>query len=139
MALKDLIERYRDVIPYLFFGFCTTLVNIIAYWFFAHPLGLPVVPSTIIAWVLSVLFAYITNRRWVFHSAERTISGILREMVSFFGCRLGTGILDWVGMYVLVNVLGLNDIVIKIVLNIIVIVLNYVASKYVIFKPHDRT
>ena len=136
---QTLLEKYRDVIPYVFFGACTTLVNIVVYWLFAHPLRVPVVPSTIIEWVFSVLFAYVTNRKWVFHSTERSARGIAREMVQFFGFRLGTGVLDWVGMYVLVDVLHFNDVWMKIILNIVVIVLNYLASKLVIFKNRNKT
>ena len=133
-AWKALCRQYRDIIAYVFFGGCTTIVNIVVYWLFAHPLGVATVPSTIIAWVASVLFAYVTNRIWVFHSTERSAAGIVREMVEFFGCRLGTGALDWVGMYVFVDVLHINDVLMKIILNVVVIVLNYVASKFVIFK-----
>lgn len=132
--LKQLYERYKDIIPYAFFGVCTTVVNTAVYWLFAHPLGLDVLPSTIIAWFLAVLFAYITNRKWVFHSEATTRVEIQREVVSFYTCRIATGIVDWLCMYVFVDLMHWNDLVIKIAANILVIVLNYVASKLVIFK-----
>ncbi len=130
---------FRDVIPYLFFGVCTTLVNIVAYWVSAHPLGLGVTASTVIAWVLAVLFAYVTNRRWVFHSSARTASEITREMVSFFSCRLATGLLDVGCMFLFVDVLGWNDILIKALDNVLVVVLNYVFSRLLIFRKHPET
>ena len=85
---KQLYDKYRDMIPYMIFGVLTTLVNIAAYWLLAHPLGLPTVPSTVIAWVLAVLFAYVTNRKWVFHSEAKTRNEIIKEGVSFYLCRL---------------------------------------------------
>ena len=100
--IKKLLAKYGDMIPYAIFGVLTTLVNIAAYWLLAHPLGLPTVPSTVIAWVLAVLFAYVTNRKWVFHSKAVTRQEIIREGISFYLCRLGTGVLDWLGMYVMV-------------------------------------
>lgn len=135
--IKKLYEQYKDVIPYLFFGVCTTVVNIVVYWVFAHVLGTGVMPATIAAWVLAVLFAYVTNRKWVFHSAASGREEITKEIVSFFSCRLGTGVVDWLMMFVLVSCLHLPDLLIKILANIIVIVLNYVLSKFVIFKQQS--
>ena len=132
--IKKLYQKYSDMIPYLIFGVLTTLVNIASYWLLAHPLGLPTVPSTVIAWVLAVLFAYVTNRKWVFHSKAVTRQEIIREGISFYLCRLGTGVLDWLGMYVMVDVLHWNDLIVKIAVNIVVIVLNYVASKLIVFR-----
>ncbi|MBR0282162.1 MAG: GtrA family protein [Oscillibacter sp.] len=132
--LKALYTRYQDVIPYLFFGVCTTLVNMAAYWVAAYPLGLGVTASTVIAWVLAVLFAYVTNRRWVFHSEARTASEIGREIVSFFSCRLATGLVDLGCMFLFVDVLRCNDLIIKALDNVLVVVLNYVASKLLIFR-----
>ena len=132
--LKALYTRYQDVIPYLFFGVCTTLVNMAAYWVAAYPLGLGVTASMVIAWVLAVLFAYVTNRRWVFHSEARTASEIGREIASFFSCRLATGLLDLGCMFLFVDVLRCNDLIIKALDNVLVVVLNYVASKLLIFR-----
>ena len=134
MQLKKYYNKYKDIIPYLFFGVCTTLVNIFVYWFMAHILFIATMASTVIAWVAAVLFAYVTNRKWVFHSEARESLEIIREILSFFGCRLGTGFVDWFCMYLFVDVLSWNDIIIKTIANIIVIVLNYVFSKLVIFK-----
>ena len=96
-------------------------------------------PSTIIAWVLSVLFAYLTNRKWVFHSQAHGAQEILKEITSFFGCRLATGVLDWACMLFFVDILKYNDVLIKILANVLVIVLNYVASKVVIFKKRSNS
>ena len=83
---------------------------------------------------MAVLFAYVVNRKWVFHSEAHTTQDICKEMVSFFGYRLATGIADWLCMFVFVDLLHANDVLIKMAANILVCVLNYVASKFIIFK-----
>lgn len=134
MDFKILLLKYKDIVLYLFFGVCTTLVNVIAYWICAHPLDINTMTSTIIAWVLAVLFAYITNRNWVFQSEAHTSKDILKEIISFFGCRFATGIVDWVCMFIFVQLFCLNDIFVKVATNVLVVVLNYVASKIIIFR-----
>ena len=136
--VKELFKKYKDVIAYLFFGGVTTLVNIVVYYLCAHVIKLSTVPSTIIAWIVAVLVAYITNRKWVFHSKVKTFKEIFHEMMTFFECRIATGVLDLLIMYVFVDVLKLNDLVIKILSNIIVIILNYVLSKLIVFKKRKE-
>ena len=129
-----LLNKYKDVIPYLVFGVLTTVVNIVVYWIMAHPIGLDVMPSTVAAWIASVIFAYVTNRTWVFHSTAKSFGDIIREIISFVGCRLATGVLDWGCMFLFVDILQFNDLLIKCGANVLVIVLNYVASKLLIFR-----
>ena len=135
--LKALFQKYKDVIPYAIFGVLTTLVNIASYWLCAHALGMPVMASTIIAWILAVLFAYVTNRKWVFLSEAKGRRAIVKEMLSFFACRLATGLVDWACMFLFVDVLHWNDVLIKTGANILVIALNYIASKLIIFKKQS--
>ena len=137
MNLSELLQKYKSQLLYLFFGGCTTLVNIIVYGVCAHPAGLSTTVSTVIAWVVSVLFAYLTNRTWVFESQARTAGDILREMGSFFLGRVATGVLDWAIMYVCVDRLGLPDMPIKLLSNVVVIILNYVISKLIVFSKKD--
>ena len=132
--MQELFGKFKDVVPYLFFGVCTTLVNIVVYWLSVHILSQSVMTGTIIAWIAAVLFAYLTNRKWVFHSKASTNRDIIKEMSSFFGCRLASGVLDWLLMFFFVDCLKCNDIVIKTISNVVVIVLNYIASKFVIFR-----
>jgi len=132
--MKKLLAQYKDVIPYLFFGVCTTLVNVVVYWLVARFLHMDVMPSTIVAWFAAVLFAYFTNRKWVFHSNAHGRAEITRELFSFFGCRLATGVVDWVCMFIFVDLLLWNDVFIKFAANVLVIVLNYIASKLLIFS-----
>lgn len=135
--IRKLMEKYRDVIPYLVFGILTTIVNIVAYWLCAHPLHLGIMVSTVIAWVLSVLFAYVTNRKWVFHSEAAGVA-IIREILSFYGARLATGLLDMLFMFIFAERIGLNDTVIKICSNVVVVILNYIFSKFLIFRHEEK-
>lgn len=138
MNIKALYQKYKDIIPYGIFGVLTTLVNVAVYWIAAHPLRLGTMPSTVLAWIMAVLFAYVTNRKWVFHSTAVTAVEIRKEILSFFICRLATGVLDWACMFIFVDLLGLYDVAIKVLANILVIILNYVASRLVVFKRKDN-
>ena len=129
-----LFRKYREVFLYLFFGGCTTLINIVVYALLYRGLQMANVPSTVAAWLVSVIFAFLTNRSFVFESKETELRGRLRELLSFFGCRILTGILDVAIMALAVDMMGWNGLVWKIISNVIVIVLNYVASKFFIFK-----
>ena len=135
--IKDLVLKYKSIIMYLVFGVFTTLVNIITYYIFSHILKTGVMFSTIVAWVLAVFFAYITNRKWVFTSYAKEKKEIINEIFSFFSCRIATGIVDWLCMFIFVRKLNFNDVIIKTLANILVIILNYVASKLIIFKKKD--
>lgn len=132
--LKDMLIKYRSFILYAFFGVCTTLVNIIVYYICSYVLNLSTIISTAISWFLAVLFAYVTNREWVFESHVSNTKEVTKEITSFFSCRLLTGLLDIGIMYICVDILNWNDMIIKMISNILVIVLNYVASKLIIFK-----
>lgn len=136
--LNELKEKYKDLIPYGIFGVLTTIVNIGGYWVFAHPLKLPVMVSTIVAWILAVLFAYVTNRKWVFHSEVDNAKDLLKEMISFFTARLATGVIDWVSMLSFVDMMHMNDMAVKSIANIVVIILNYTLSKYLIFRHSEN-
>ena len=134
MKLKEMMEKYKDIVPYAIFGILTTIINIVVYLFFAHILKKEIMLSTLAACFFSVLFAYVTNRKWVFHSGILTFSNIIREAVAFFICRLATGMADILIIFVFVNIFHFNDLFIKIISNIAVIILNYVASKWIIFN-----
>lgn len=121
----------REVLAYLVFGVLTTLVNIVVFAILTRALSVGTVVSNIIAWFLSVLFAYVTNRRWVFGTRG---DSVLKEAATFFTGRIGTGVLDTAMMFVTVDLLGWNDLVMKVAVNVIVIMLNYVISKFLVFR-----
>ena len=130
---KEYLEKYRELLLYGIFGVLTTLINIVVYSLCYERLGISNVASNVVAWILSVLFAFITNKIWVFDSKSMEVSVLLKEAVSFFGCRLATGLPDLAIMYVTVDVMAWNSMLMKCISNVIVIVVNYIASKLVIF------
>ena len=138
MQITALLRKYRHVLLYGIFGVLTTVVNIVVYWVMAHLLHLTTTPSTLIAWVAAVLFAYLTNRKWVFDSQAEGNKQILAELISFFLCRIATGVVDWLCMFVFVDLLHLNDVLIKAAANVLVIILNFIASKWLIFKKKEK-
>lgn len=127
-------QKHWGVFLYLVFGGLTTLVNIVAYWLCSRVVLLDTITGTVIAWFLAVLFAYVTNRKWVFGSSAHGAKAIFLEAFAFFSCRLTTGLADIGMMWLFVVVLGLNDLVIKVIANVTVIVMNYLASKFIIFR-----
>ena len=131
--IMQLFKKYQQPILYLFFGVCTTAVNIITYYLCAHPLHLSVVASTCIAWVISVLFAYTTNKWWVFESHTLNPAKVWTEFVSFVLCRVATFLFNLAALYVMVDLMKMEFFVCKLVISIVVVVLNYVFSKILIF------
>lgn len=121
----------RELILYVVFGTLTFFVNLISYFFFEDILGVNYLISNIIAWFLSVLFAYVTNRIWVFESKS---PDILKEMSLFFGGRIFSGAVDTALMYTFIDILLIGDTISKIVVQVIVVILNYVFSKLIVFK-----
>ena len=130
--LKGLIEKYYEQLAYLFFGGLATLLNIVLALVFRW-MGMPTTWNTLLDNVVCILFAYCTNRIWVFRSHSKGMDA-LREFASFIGCRLGTLVMDVAIMYVCVDLLGWNSMIIKVLSNVLVIIVNYVASKLVIFR-----
>ncbi len=137
--LLSLLSKYKSLITYGIFGVLTTLINIGIYTLCYQQIGIGNVVSNIIAWVVAVLFAFVTNKIWVFESKSLEPAVLVAEAVSFFGCRLATGVLDIVIMYVTVDMLALNSTIMKCISNVVVIIVNYVASKFVIFKKGAKT
>lgn len=106
------------------------------YYVCAHPLGIGTSISTIVSWLISVAFAYVTNKLWVFGSTSWRWCLLLREVTSFYVCRLLTGVLDLGVMIITVDVLHWNDLLMKFLSNVLVVILNFVASRVLIFKKN---
>ncbi|MBQ2028688.1 MAG: GtrA family protein [Clostridia bacterium] len=133
-SILPLFRKYSEYILYVFFGGVTTVINIVAYWICTRWLGMDTDWATTIAWILAVIVAYVTNRIWVFRSKENSFVGIVREVVSFFGARIATGLMDLGIMHLFVEVLHWPDMPVKIASNVLVIILNYIFSKLFIFR-----
>ena len=132
--MKELLLKYKEIIAYLFFGGLTTVVNIVVYFICTSVLGLNYLVANAISWVVSVAFAYVTNRTWVFESKVKGFSAILREMTTFVGCRVVAGVMDMAIMFVSVDVIGIPDSAAKFITQVVVVVLNYIFSKLIIFR-----
>ena len=133
-AIFQILKKNREAILYLLFGGFTTLINILSYSLLYYAVGFSNTLSNIFAWIVSVVFAYITNKLFVFENKNFAFPKIFVELFSFFSCRLLTGILDLGIMFLFVDVLLMNALLIKVISNVVVIILNYVASKFLIFK-----
>ena len=128
--MKSILEKYKSVLMYLFFGVCTTGINVASYWLFYTFLSF----SNVVSWVISVLFVYITNKLWVFESRSFDKQVLSHEIPTFFGARLLSGVIDLGIMFVFVDILFFPAMVVKIISNVFVVIFNYIASKLVIFK-----
>uniref|UniRef100_UPI0040575355 GtrA family protein n=1 Tax=Agathobacter sp. TaxID=2021311 RepID=UPI0040575355 len=126
-------KKNKPVVLYFVFGAAATVVNIVSYYVCYEMLHVSNPASTIIAWLLSVVFAYITNRNYVFQSKSSGIRAWVQEIVSFFGCRIATGVMDMVIMVVAVDYLQQDSMFWKTASNALVVIVNYAASKYLIF------
>lgn len=126
-------HKYRESLWYLFFGGCTTLVNIVSFMVLRH-FNVSLYISNMIAWIIAVVFAFITNKLYVFESKDKDLVKTLKEFFSFIVFRLLTLAIDMGIIYLMIDVLSLNELLSKIVSNIVVIVANYFFSKIFIFK-----
>ena len=126
-------HKYKEKLWYLFFGGCTTFVNIFTFMILRH-FDISLYVSNIIAWIVAVLFAYITNKLYVFESKNKGFNKTIKELVSFIGFRLLTLFIDMGIIYLMIDVLSLNELLSKIVSNVVVIIANYFFSKIFIFK-----
>lgn len=132
--LISIYDKYKEAILYLVFGALTTLINILAYTLLTKVLKIDYMVSNVIAWIVSVIFAYITNKMYVFESNKKELNTVLKEIFNFFFARLVSLGLDMLVMYIGCSLFTLNDIIVKILSNILVIIVNYFWSKYIIFK-----
>ena len=133
-------KNYKELISYLFMGVATTFVNWGVYSLMVSLAGISITISNACAWIISVIFAYITNKIWVFHSRSWHISVVLRESISFFGARVISGLIDIAGVPLLFNLglnyplFGIEGFTAKVSISIIILSLNYIFSKFFIFR-----
>ena len=138
---RPLYKKYKEQLLYLFFGFLTTVVSFIAAGVFKYVFeqggmgkGLVTLLSTGISWCIAVVFAYVTNRVWVFENKAHGREGVTKEALSFFAGRGFTLVVEELIMWLGYSVIGINYWVTKVFANIVIIILNYVISKLIVFK-----
>lgn len=135
--LKELFHKHWDILAYLFFGGLTTLVNFLVYMPLFHWLHLSAALSNAAAWVAAVVFAYLTNKPFVFKSHDWSTKTVLPELGKFVGCRIGSGLLETGLLALSVDILAWNGVLMKIITSILVVVLNYIGSKLLVFRKTD--
>lgn len=145
--IKELFIKYKELITYVIFGVLTTLVNFAAFWVLDKILGAHLyLLSNAIAWVISVVFAYVTNKLWVFESKSWAFKIVLKESIEFVAARLFSFAIEEGGLLLFVDFLGFSKIdfeifgyeftgrlIAKVILAVIVVILNYFFSKFIIF------
>jgi len=131
--ILKLYYRYRELIDYAFFGGLTTVVNIVVFFILDTGFNWPYLIANAIAIILSILFAYITNKIWVFKSDTQNARETFLEFFRFLGFRLISGLADMLTMWMLVDLLTVDTSLSKLATQFIVVVLNYVFSKFFIF------
>ncbi len=130
-------NKYREVLLYLVFGGLTTLINIISFYIL-RKFKIQMYISNVIAWIISVLFAFFTNKIFVFESRNKSTKDNIKEAISFFSFRILSLVFDIAFMYVMVQLLVVNEMISKVISNILVIILNYLFSKLFIFKKKEE-
>lgn len=134
--MKKIYNKHKEIINYLIFGALTTLISLLIYFILVNTFlnpddAIKLQIANVISWIAGVIFAYITNRRYVFKSMEKNKT---KEATKFLITRITTLLVDMLIMFVGVTILGVNDKIIKIISQIIVVISNYVFSKIIVFK-----
>ncbi len=131
-------HQYEEVLNYLIFGFLAFVVNYIVYAVCVQCLDLNYQVGNLISWIVAVIFAYWTNRTFVFKSKVVDKVGVLKEITSFASARVATLVLEVIVMWLFVDILFIHEMFAKLVGQFIVIVTNYVFSKLFIFKKSEK-
>lgn len=139
--IKELYLKYKEIINYLIFGVLTTVVSIVTYILFANLLfsektDITVQISNVLSWICAVIFAYVTNRKYVFNSKSQGKEKY-KEIFNFFLARFSSLIIDMALMFVLFSLMHIDDTVSKIIVQFVVVIVNYVFSKLFVFKNTD--
>ncbi len=132
--IKCIWNRYRDVLLYLIFGGLTTLVNYLIYFHLHHYCFLSATLSNIFAWMGAVAFAFLTNKPFVFQSHDWSRTVVLPELGKFIGSRVFSGLLETGFIALTVDLLNWHSLAMKLIASVAVIIINYVASRWLIFK-----
>ncbi len=139
LNLKNICIKYQSFLLYVIFGILTTIVNIIVFFILYNMLHTGHNIAYVVAWFWAVLFAYLTNRVWVFHSTSSATADIVKEVWQFYLARVLTGIIGYFILTFGVDLLHQDANIWNIIQNIFVIVSNFVLSKLIIFKKDNDT
>ena len=132
--IRDFLSKYRSVITYLIFGVLTTIVNYLVYYPLYNIANFSAAISNGISWLVAVIFAYFTNKSFVFESKRWDREVVIPEFAKFVGGRFASGVAETAVLFVFVDLLDFNGNVWKIITSVLVVILNYIFSKYIVFK-----
>ena len=132
--LKALFAKHYDILVYLVFGILTTAVNYLVYLPCYNLLHLSSSVSNVIAWAAAVVFAYVTNKPFVFRSHDWSAKTVIPELTRFVGTRLGSGGLETLILFAFVDVMGMHGNLWKLLTSVLVVILNYLGSKLLVFR-----
>ena len=133
-AMERLFPRYREPIAYLFWGGMTTLVNFAVYFLCTGPLQIHDLAGNVLAWAAAVAFAFVVNKLWVFRSKSWARGRVFRELGQFVSARLLSGAMETGILWLFVDLLRFDDGPVKIAASVLVVLFNYIISKWIIFK-----
>ena len=131
---KDDVKKQSELISYAIFGVATTVVSMVVYGVCNSVFEMHYLISNIVSWVIAVAFAYITNKMFVFKTRGMGFAQLKREITLFVSARLASLGIEELGLFILIGLIGWGEILAKLVMQVVVIVLNYIFSKLVIFK-----
>ena len=134
MELQSIIKKYSDFFLYMIFGALATAINTAGYWLLYSILGLPNLIATALALIITIIFAFFTNKMFVYRSKSWNIEVLIKESSGFLICRALTGIFDMLFMFITVDVLELLPVLMKLIAALLVGLMNYLAGKFLIFK-----
>lgn len=139
--IKELYFKYEEIINYLIVGALTTLITLITYFLFTNTFlssksDLDIQIANVLSWICAVIFAYFTNRKFVFKSKVKGQKQV-KEIINFFGSRVASLLIDMSLMFILFSIMHINDAICKLITQVVVIVMNYVLAKIIVFKKKD--
>lgn len=136
--IKALFIKYRELITYVIFGGLTTLVDFGVYWIFTRPLPIGKIPAQIAGVAAAIIFAFIVNKRYIFLDKKSGFKAVALQFVSFASMRVLSGAFQTFCLWLFSEKLGLYDMAVKVAVAVVVVILNYIFSKLLIFKESPR-
>ena len=136
--IRELWKKYEEAISYLFWGGVAFFLSVALFDLFANKMGLYEQIANSISWIICVIFTYFTNRIFVFKSRSKGIEGMGKEFMSFVTARLATLILENAILFIGVDILTMDNMIAKLIGQVVVIVSNYILSKLWIFKKKGK-
>lgn len=129
----SMMKKYRELLMYGIVGVMTTVINMAAFWAFNTPLAIHYTVANIVAWVIAVVFAFFANKLFVFENHGWSGGVVLHEATTFFLSRIASLLVDMAGMALMISVLHCDEMISKFVVNVVVILINYVLGKFWVF------